>query len=126
MRTAAILLLVGLSGCNQLQTTSDKPSQAVVNQIEDRLRAIKCVAPLSKWGRSYWYSRDRAGRIDHNSVEIDLREAGFEEFKRGRYIFAAPPIRRFNTDDRDYKIAFGSFDVSKKHINMQACGPNIG
>ena len=125
MRTAAILLLVVLSGCDQLATTSNKPTRAVINQIEGRLRAIKCVGPLSKWERSYWYSRDRAGHVDHNSVEIDLRQAGFEEFKHGRYVLDAAPTRIFDVDDRDYEIAFGSFDVSKERISLQSCGPNM-
>lgn len=125
MRTAAVLLLVGLSGCDQLQTTSNKPARAVIEQIEARLRAIKCVAPLNKWERSYWFSRDRAGHVDHNSVEIDLRQAGFEEFKHGRYVLDAPPTRMFDADDRDYDIAFGSFDVSKERISLHSCGPNM-
>lgn len=125
MRTAAILLLLGLSGCDELKTISNKPTPAIINQIEDRLKALKCVAPVGKWERSYWYSRDKAGHVDRNSIEIDLRQAGFEEFKHGRYILDAPPIRIFDVDDRDYEIAFGSFNVSKKHIRLQSCGPNI-
>ncbi|WP_141396453.1 MULTISPECIES: hypothetical protein [Sphingomonas] len=125
MRKAWILLLAALSGCDPLQTTSDKPTLFVINQIESKLRSVKCIAPLTKWERSYWYSRDGNGDINHNSVEIDFRQAGFEEFKHGRYVLEAPPIRQFDVDDRDYQIVFGSFNVSKKRLSLQACGRNI-
>lgn len=125
MRRATLLFLACLAGCDEGQSSAEQPDKAIVNRIELELGALKCPGSLGVWERHYWYSRDRSGSINRSTVEIDLRQAGFEEFGYGRHIHPAPPVFRFDTDDRDYRVAFGTFDIPTGALKMSACGSNM-
>ncbi|MEP9400850.1 hypothetical protein [Sphingomonas sp. VNH70] len=121
-----MLLLACLAGCEPHEKAANTPDEALVDRIEDKLVATECVGSLNRWYRSYWFARDRSGSIDRNTVAIDLRQAGFDEFGHGRHRLDARPTREFDVDDRDYWIASGSFDVANGRLTLRFCGPNMG
>jgi len=112
-----------------------------MDRVEAALAKIPCVGDLSRWDRRYYYppsfeseeawtaleeQRDpEPSSYDRNFIEIDLREAGFEEFGRGRKSYSNYPPGAIDTDDRSYRIAYGSYDVKSGKLDLAACGPNM-
>jgi hypothetical protein len=122
----AVFILLGLAGCVQSQSTTERPGQLVVEHIERELGKLKCVGPITEWERSYWYKRSRTGDITRSIIQIDLRQAGFEEFRSRRYTHSAPPDKVLGIDDRECRSAFGSFDVRTGRVTMTTCEGNAG
>lgn len=65
--------------------------------------------------------------FDHNIVEVDLREGGYEEFGFGRksYKNAEDPPGWLAIDDRPYKLVFGTYDLETGELHLRQCGPNM-
>jgi hypothetical protein len=63
-------------------------------------------------------------------VEVILREAGKFGYRAGSFVEPSPPPLRPNAiyielDDRDYRVAFGSYDVVADKLDLRLCGPNL-
>lgn len=78
------------------------------------------VKPLvtGPYGLEYhWY--------DYGRIFIDLREAGFDEFRGGRHIHDKRLPYRGWADDRSYDLASGVYDIGADRITFSHCGPNV-
>jgi hypothetical protein len=62
---------------------------------------------------------------DYSRVDVDLRQAGFEEFKGGRHIHRRLPKHRWMADSRPYKLAFGEYDIESDKVSLWTCGSNM-
>ncbi len=130
-----MLALVGplfISACSGSVIPSE-PSAAVLDRLERQLTQQPCVGNLNQWERNYgffsapvlngifgqgvrWYYRGK--------VFVDLRQAGFEEFRAGRYVHRVPPHFGI-ADDRPYKLVGGEYDVKVDRLRLHWCGANI-
>ncbi|WP_343345261.1 hypothetical protein WJT74_12010 [Sphingomicrobium sp. XHP0239] len=91
---------------------------------------VSCVGSLDDWERHYTFSsRPFVGLdfrwYDYGKIDVDLREAGFEEFVGGRHIHARLPEHQFWVDDRPYDTAFGEYDISEDRLTITSCGADI-
>ena len=87
---------------------------------------MPCPGSLDRWERHYTYKWSaKLGEYDHSRIDIDLRQAGYEEFKGGRHIHQELPAFKGNIDDRIYDIALGEYDIAADKVTMYSCGPNI-
>lgn len=137
MRPFVIAALLLLSACG---THQSKPTDAEMDRIEKQLERVPCVGRLANWERRYLYHPEysdeeldaaiRAGReprrsgFDRSKIEIHLRQANFEEFGEGRKSYVDYPPDMSATDDRTYRIAYGSYDLTSGKLALTACGPN--
>ncbi|KQZ60725.1 hypothetical protein ASD67_15555 [Sphingopyxis sp. Root1497] len=137
MTRLVLLLFLGLSACAAREV---KPTEPEMDRIEVQLAQMPCVGRLADWERIYLYHPDyfaeevdaaiREGRAprrsgyDRTKIEIHLRQANFEEFGEGRKSYADYPRGLADTDDRAYRIAYGSYDVKSGKLDLAACGAN--
>lgn len=111
------------------------PDARVADEIEAKLSRVPCVGPMAKWERHYLVSSKPSELLapfatfflsdrwyNYRSVSIDYRQAGFEEFHRGRFLGQAVPPA---ADDRQYNLVFGHFDIPTHTAYLWACGPNV-
>jgi hypothetical protein len=118
----------------------DVPSEALIRRIEAHLERGACVGSLDRWARFYRWGthpsdfvgdRPRATTHDRRAeVEIVLREAGKFGYRAGSYIEPSPPPLERNEvyielDDRDYRVAFGTYVVASDTLQLRTCGGNI-
>lgn len=61
--------------------------------------------------------------LDSAVIEFRLREAGKFGFKSGRQFVDAPLTS--GPDDRNYKVAFGTYDFLRRKLRIESCGPNV-
>lgn len=110
-----------------------EPSEQTVDRLERRLVELPCVGKLERWERHYTFdSKPLAGGLfgwrnrwyDYRKIDIDLREAGFEEFKGGRHLHSRRPEHQSWADDRGYLLAFGKYDIATDRLKLRHCGPN--
>ena len=120
-------------------STGDVPSRAIVERIEAHLARESCVGALSRWARFYrWMptpaafngSLPRTRLASDHEVEVILREAGVFGYRAGRFIEPSPPPLSRNQihlsgDHRDYRVAFGSYDILTDRLTLESCGPNL-
>lgn len=104
------------------------PKQQLIDEIELRLSNDACVGDIKRWARFYEWSFTQDG-IDTSTVEIHLREAGAFGFGSGRQIRARDPSLstgqiRITADDRKYLVAFASYHVPTKQLDLRSCGLN--
>ncbi len=121
----------------------NKPTDAEMDRVETALLANSCANILTNWDRRYNYGlrfdskeelenawlenrQQRPSSYNKNIVEIDLRQANFEEFGSGREAFDNYPPNSGGIDDRNYKVAFGSFNLETGELNITSCGENMG
>jgi hypothetical protein len=133
-----ILALLLLSACAAREI---KPTEAEMDRIEAQLAQVPCVGRLADWERIYLYHPDyfaeevdaaikegrapRRSGYDRTKIEIHMRQANFEEFGEGRKSYVDYPPGLADTDDRAYRIAYGSYDVKSGKLDLAACGPNM-
>lgn len=133
LRIIGFCLLLPVLGCSEGSPVRSvelaAPSVPDVDYIESLLTKEPCVGPLTDWQRSYYFRRESGASypetpLDRSVVEIDLRQAGFEEFKQGRKILKIPPGKPGQRvfDDRQYKLVFAEYDVVKKALSIEHCG----
>ena len=136
IRFAAVLILL-LPAC---MTREVKPSEQEMDRIEAALQKLPCIGKIGDWERRYLYHPEyfaeevavaaKEGRqprpSGHNRsmIEIHLHQANFEEFGEGRQSLSDYPSDLLATDDREYRIAYGSFDLKTGKLHMAACGAN--
>lgn len=114
---------------------SRKPDARVADEIEAKLSRVPCVGPMSRWERHYLVNSEPSELLapfatfflssrwyNYRSVDIDYRQAGFEEFRGGRYLGRAVPPA---ADDRQYDLVFGYYDIPTHTAHLWACGPNF-
>ena len=106
--------------------TANPPSEELVNHIEGLLAEDPCVGNIQRWARLYEWGRTKEG-IDTRVVEIDLRQAGVFGLTPGRVIRSRDPAlgpgeMMVRGDDRDYRVAFGSYDVETGNLELRSCG----
>lgn len=137
MRSLLILVSILLtSACVPLSSRepyaaqdSATPSAALVGRIEAILAEDPCVGSLDRWARYYRWQRGLDGP-NRDIVDVDLRQAGFFGYRRGRYILPEPDPRLrpgeiiVTGDDRRYLVGFASYDVRLDRLTMDHCGPN--
>jgi hypothetical protein len=111
-----------------------KPAPHLANEIEAKLIQVPCVGPMARWERHYVFSSKQNDLalfatfflsdrwFNYRSVDIDYRQAGFEEFRAGRVLGQAV---RPAADDRQYDLVFGHYDVPSHTAYLWACGPNV-
>jgi hypothetical protein len=137
MRRLAIVSILLLSAC---VTRDGKPTEAEMDRVEEQLEKIPCVGRLANWERRYLYPPEysdaeldaaikeerepRRSSVDRSKIEIHLRQANFEEFGEGRKSYADYPPDMSDTDDRSYRIAYGSYDLTTGKLDLAACGMN--
>jgi hypothetical protein len=118
-----------------------KPTEAEMDRVEAALKPLPCIGNLADWERRYYYmpeyavgeldaaiKQDREPKpigYDKSVVEIDLREAHYEEFGSGRKSYVGFPPGSGDTDDRDYRVAWGGYDLKAGTLHMADCGPNM-
>ncbi|UKK84386.1 hypothetical protein L7H23_17725 [Sphingopyxis sp. BSN-002] len=118
-----------------------KPTEAEMDRVETALRQKPCIGKLADWERRYYYqlqfSSDKSEKsvrkglmpkptgYDRSIVEIDLRQANFEEFGSGRGSYADYPPGAADTDDREYNLAFGTYSLETGELHLAHCGPNM-
>jgi hypothetical protein len=107
----------------------------LADEIEAKLRAVPCVGPMNRWERHYHYSSKpslaatlltfgMSGRwYRYETIDIAYYQAGFQEFRAGRFLGEPRPPA---TDDRQYNLVLGHYDIPTHTISLWACGPNIG
>lgn len=127
---AAALLL---SACSE-GFLPREPSVEAIDRLEWRLSEEPCVGNLKRWERHYTFASKpfldglfgvRNRWYDFGKIDIDLREAGFEEFKGGRHLHRRIPEHLLMLDDRPYRVAFGKYDIASDRVKLRSCGPNI-
>ena len=135
------LLLVAslcLSGCASAEI---KPTDDEMDRVEAILQQLPCVGNLNRWERRYFYHPEfsdeenaRALKEDRipsptgyvrSLIEIDLREANFDEFGSGRKGYSNFPPGSADTDDRNYRMVFGTYDLKARKLSLSHCGGNI-
>ena len=137
MRLFAVGTLLLLSACVNRE---GKPTEAEMDRIERQLERVPCVGNLANWERLYLYHPEysdkeveaaiRDGReprrsgYDRSKIEIYLRQANFEEFGEGRKSYADYPGDMSDTDDRKYRIAYGSYDLTNGKLDITDCRLN--
>jgi hypothetical protein len=111
-----------------------RPDARVVDEIEAKLSRVPCVGSIARWERHYDFTAKQNGLalfatfflsdrwFNYRSVGIDYRQAGFEEFRSGRFI--GQPVRPA-ADDRQYNLVFGHYDIPTHTAYLWACGPNV-
>lgn len=110
------------------------PDARVADEIEAKLAKVPCVGPMARWERHYVFSSKQNDLalfatffmsdswFNYRSVDIDYREAGFEEFHSGRFLGQSV---RPAADDRQYNLVFGHYDLPTGTAYLWACGPNV-
>jgi hypothetical protein len=126
-KRAVFLLLYSLPAACAREPAGDpaaRPGETLVADIERRLAGAPCIGELSRWARHYRYEK-RGEEVDKKQVDISLREAGVHGFVAGRFI--NPPWQRgtFEVDDRPYKLAFATYDVPSRRLEVGFCGSNV-
>ena len=137
MRPFAVAVLLLLSAC---VSREGKPTEAEMDRIEKQLERVPCVGRLVNWERRYLYHPEysdvevdtaikearepRRSGYDRSKIEIHLRQANFEEFGEGRKSYADYPPDMSDTDDRTYRIAYGSYDLTSGRLDIADCGLN--
>ncbi|HEX2811838.1 MAG TPA: hypothetical protein VHO04_04060 [Sphingopyxis sp.] len=112
-----------------------------MDHVEAELSRLPCVGDLSKWERRYFYRLEFSDEENTRSlkedrmpkptgyirslIEFDLREANYEEFGSGRKSYSDIPPEAGDTDDRDYRLAIGTYDLKTGKINVYHCGRNL-
>ena len=138
MRRFSIPLLLLLTACALRESG---PTDAEMDRVEAALQQLTCIGDLGDWERRYYFlPKYRDGALDEaikqdrepipsgydkSIVEFDLREAHFEEFGSGRKRYVGIPPGSGNTDDRDYRMAWGGYDLKTGKLHMADCGPNM-
>lgn len=98
---------------------SDKPSVALVKQIEGKLSRDRCVRPLARWWRHYAYWHE--GRTDTRYVNVWFVEAGHNGIRSGRVITEPqPPL----LDDSQFRLVSGKYEISTGRFVRLFCGLN--
>jgi hypothetical protein len=128
---ASFLSACASPGAKNLQAdhwSAAPPSKSLINHIEDMLADDPCVGDIRKWARLYEWRQTKDG-IDTSVIDIDLRQAGVFGFQSGRVVRARDPSLRpgeimIAADDRDYRVAFGSYEVATDALNLDFCGRN--
>jgi hypothetical protein len=130
------LLALALSACGATGPLARAPDARLADEIEAKLSKIGCIGPMSRWERHYSYSARPStlatmltlGRsnlwFNYNSIEIDYRQAGFEEFRSRRVLYSG--LEPVAIDDRNYDLVLGHYDVPARTAYIWACGPNSG
>ena len=137
MRPFLVLPLLLLSACAAREV---KPTDVEMDRIEAQLAQVPCVGSLADWERIYLYHPDyfaeevdaaikegrepRRSGYDRTKIEIHMRHANFEEFGEGRKSYVDYPPGLTDTDDRAYRIAYGSYDVKTGKLDLATCGAN--
>lgn len=133
MRLWVILLAAVLPGCSSGFVPS-RPSEEIIDRLEQRLVEHPCIGSLDRWERHYTYASEpfldglfgwRNRWYHYGRIDVDLRQAGFEEFRGGRHVHARSPEHQGSIDDRRYNVAVGQYDVSADRLSLTACGSNI-
>jgi hypothetical protein len=133
--TRVLPALVALAACDPTGPLPRTPGEGLASEIEAKLSKVPCIGSMSRWERRYSYSSrpsdlakiltfGSSGRwYKYNSVEIDYRQAGFDEFRAGRVFYrGAGP---FEIDDRQYNLVLGHYNTATHTAYVWACGPNF-
>jgi hypothetical protein len=124
MKCLPMIALLLATACSS--AAADRPDSAMIDKLERKLSPNPCIGSLARWSRSYSFERDpESRRVVRRIVTFLYEEAGKFEFKAGRHIFAPGEVP-INLDDRQYMIAFGTYDLQSDKIEVGACGPNVG
>ncbi len=139
MRFAVVsTLLLSLAACGSTGPWPRTPDARLVDQVEAKLPSVPCVGPMRRWERHYEYDSTPSllaslltlGTSDrwfnYASLKISYYQAGFEEFRTGRFRHRGVETRSFDLDDRDYSLVFGHFDIPTHKAHLWACGSNVG
>lgn len=113
---ASLTGLLALAGC-----PVGTPSTAVVDKIELRTGASKCVGPLNNWWRHYAFQH-RGDRIDTGIVSLHYVEAGHNGLPAGRFITEPEPP---SVDDSQHRLVYAEYDISSGKFLEWACGWNF-
>jgi hypothetical protein len=103
-----------------------RPTSDLLDQVEAALARHPCVGDLHRWQRLYSFSTTGTGpnrSVDEGEIAFMLREAGVEGFKDERRTTA--PHAFLAVDDRDYDVAFGTFDLRSRALMIEYCGANL-
>src|SRR5687768_15797973 len=105
-----------------------RPSEADIDRLESQFAAVPCLGDAGRWDRTYFFGSNGArDAIDKDRIDFRLAEAGKYEFKPERHrVEAFSPEALGSIDDRDYRVAFGSYRISTRTFEIEACGANIG
>ena len=136
IRFAPVLLLL-LAACVAREV---KPTEQEMDRVEAALEKLPCIGRIDDWERRYLYHpqyfgeevagamkegrEPRPSGYDRSQIEIHLHEANFEEFGEGRTSLSNYPSDLLATDDREYRLPYGSFDLITGKLHMAACGAN--
>ena len=89
---------------------------------------------MDRWERHYTFSAKpsllatlltlgTSGQwFNYQSIDIAYYQAGFEEFREGRYVGRERPM---GADDRPFNLVLGHYDLPAKTAFLWACGPNM-
>ncbi|QNN65247.1 hypothetical protein H9L12_00935 [Sphingomonas rhizophila] len=104
-------------------TSHRKPSVELIDAVEAQVARDRCVGDLKRWERLYSFGLDDRREVDETKVLFHYRQAGVYGFKAGRKV--TKPAEWVNPDDRDYALAFGSFDRQSGNLVIDFCGQNL-
>ena len=101
-----------------------RPSQAMVERIENLVAQEPCVGTLNRWSRHYSYLYDPVREELHpRIIVLHLEEAGKFGIRAGLQI-SAPEIV-FRNHDLEVRMARGDFDRLDGRIRFSFCGNNF-
>ena len=64
--------------------------------------------------------------FDYRTVSVSYYQAGFDEFRAMQVRENGVAGMRLDTDDREYDLVFGHYDLTTRKAWLWECGPNIG
>jgi hypothetical protein len=124
------MVLLGAACSREVDPRDLRPSVELVDRIEAQLASRPCFAPLNQWERRFRYgmggdyrSADRG--IERDRITFSFAQAGIFEFRSRRLVLSANDEDQGpGTDSRDYKFAFGDYDIPSGRLTVHGCGSN--
>jgi hypothetical protein len=101
------------------------PSAKQIDAVETALSHEPCIGNLGRWARRYSFAVDYSrGRVDDTAIWFNLREAGRYGFETG--VRVGKPRDFPEVDDRQFRIATGTYHLNDHRLKIDACGNNRG
>lgn len=118
------LLLAGCSAepnYNLTIETTDGPDLALVSHIEKQLSRDPCLNDIATMRREYRYGV-RDGDEKRDLIDIKVQQADFDNLPAGIVIQGQSNFGMF--DDRSYFVAFATYHMRTRELDLWACGDN--
>jgi hypothetical protein len=99
-----------------------RPSEQLVDHIEDMLKREPCVGNLERWSRFYAFNMFPEKTVDTGIVDFHFEGVGWLGITPGRHI-TFPDVGA--TDARDIRMVTGDYDVKEDRIRIGFCGSHV-